>query len=81
MAYTKNKRVLVRYEIDDICETMDEAIRRCVFELFFTIKPKGRDIDLDLCVLYFIITKHQRGELNVEANSRRTDEVYYQIAN
>jgi signal transduction histidine kinase len=54
-------------EIEDNGPGMDEAIRKRVFEPFYTTKPVGEGTGLGLSVSYFIITENHGGKIAVES--------------
>jgi PAS domain S-box-containing protein len=56
----------VRIVIADNGPGMTEAIRRRIFEPFYTTKPPGIGTGLGLSVSYFIITQSHRGRMRAE---------------
>ncbi|MCP4690419.1 MAG: PAS domain S-box protein [Desulfobacterales bacterium] len=63
----EKERCMVRVEIEDNGPGMEEAIRKRVFEPFYTTKPVGVGAGLGLSVSYFIITENHGGEMTVES--------------
>lgn len=61
------ERKMVCMEIEDNGPGMDEAIRKRVFEPFYTTKPVGEGTGLGLSVSYFIITENHGGKIAVES--------------
>ncbi|MCB2214928.1 HAMP domain-containing histidine kinase [Desulfofustis glycolicus] len=57
----------VRIVIADNGPGMTEAIRRRIFEPFYTTKPPGIGTGLGLSVSYFIITQSHRGRMRAES--------------
>jgi signal transduction histidine kinase len=58
---------MMRIEISDNGNGMEEDVRKRIFEPFFTTKPPDRGTGLGLSVSYFIITENHKGELIVES--------------
>ncbi|MHC1729637.1 MAG: PAS domain S-box protein [Syntrophobacteraceae bacterium] len=58
---------VVRVEIEDNGDGMDESTRKRLFEPFFTTKPPGLGTGLGLSVSYFIITEDHQGAISVES--------------
>ncbi|MBN2290997.1 MAG: PAS domain S-box protein [Pirellulales bacterium] len=58
---------MVKIEIQDNGPGMSEAVRRRVFEPFYTTKSVGVGTGLGLSVSYFIITEKHQGTLSVES--------------
>jgi PAS domain S-box-containing protein len=56
----------VRIEIEDNGPGMEEAVRRRIFEPFYTTKAQGAGTGLGLSVSYFIITENHGGMISVE---------------
>ncbi len=76
LARTDNPRFVIRtwfeqdrgmavIEIEDNGPGMEEAVRKRVFEPFFTNKPPGEGTGLGMSVSYFIITENHSGEMRV----------------
>ncbi len=63
----EKERKIVCMEIEDNGPGMDEAIRKRVFEPFYTTKPVGEGTGLGLSVSYFIITENHGGKMAVES--------------
>ena len=55
-------------EIEDNGPGMSEAIRKRIFEPFYTTKPEGIGTGLGLSVSYFIIKDNHKGEISVESS-------------
>ncbi|MCP4195513.1 MAG: PAS domain S-box protein [Proteobacteria bacterium] len=66
LAHEKISR-MVRIEIEDNGPGMDAAIRKRVFEPFYTTKSPNQGTGLGLSVSYFIITDTHGGEIGVES--------------
>lgn len=58
----------VNIEIEDNGRGMEEAVRRRVFEPFYTTKDIGIGTGLGLSVSYFIITEGHKGTMEVESS-------------
>ena len=58
---------MIRIEIEDNGSGMEKAVRKRVFEPFYTTKPVGVGTGLGLSVSYFIINKYHHGEMHVES--------------
>ncbi|MDM8521878.1 PocR ligand-binding domain-containing protein [Desulfococcaceae bacterium HSG8] len=63
----KKETGILRIEIEDNGPGMDEAVRKRIFEPFFTSKPVGEGTGLGLSVSYFIITENHGGEMSVKS--------------
>lgn len=64
--YEETRNMLVT-EIEDNGPGMTEAVRKRIFEPFYTTKPKSIGTGLGLSVSYFIITENHGGELLVDS--------------
>ncbi len=60
-------RNMVRIEIEDNGPGMTEAVRKRIFEPFYTTKPVGEGTGLGLSVSYMIITNNHLGLMEVES--------------
>lgn len=63
----KSDNEMVRAEVEDNGCGMEEAVRRRVFEPYFTTKEVGVGTGLGLSISYFIITETHRGSMSVES--------------
>jgi PAS domain S-box-containing protein len=63
----KSDREMVRVEVEDNGYGMEEAVRRRVFEPYFTTKEVGVGTGLGLSISYFIVTETHRGSMSVES--------------
>ncbi len=63
----KHDEDMVRVEIEDNGEGMEEDVRKRVFEPFFTTKEVGVGTGLGLSVSYFIITDDHGGTMECES--------------
>jgi PAS domain S-box-containing protein len=68
---TRKEGGFARIEIEDNGPGMDEAVRRKVFEPFFSTKPPGEGTGLGLSVSFFIITNNHSGSITVESEPGR----------
>jgi polar amino acid transport system substrate-binding protein len=57
----------VRVEIEDNGPGMEDAVRRRVFEPYFTTKEVGVGTGLGLSISYFIVTETHQGTMSVES--------------
>ncbi len=55
-------------EVEDNGPGMDEAVKRRIFEPFYTTKATGEGTGLGLSVAYFIITQNHNGQMHVESS-------------
>ncbi len=63
----RNTGDTVTIEVEDNGPGMDEAVRKRVFEPFYTTKEPGAGTGLGLSVSYFIITNNHGGAMAVES--------------
>jgi PAS domain S-box-containing protein len=61
----------VHLEVEDNGPGLDEAVRRRMFEPFYTTKPPGVGSGLGLSVSYFIIAENHGGNMSVESEPGR----------
>jgi PAS domain S-box-containing protein len=61
----------VKIEIEDNGKGMENAIRKRIFEPFYTTKPTGKGTGLGLSVSYMIITSFHKGTMEVESEPNR----------
>ena len=64
--HTRREKDWAVLEVADNGPGMPEAVRRRIFEPFYTTKPAGGGTGLGLAVSYFIITNNHRGQIFVE---------------
>ncbi len=62
-----DEKNMVRIEVEDNGPGMKEAVRKRVFEPFFSTKPPGSGTGLGLAVSFFIITENHHGTTHVES--------------
>ncbi|WP_243357671.1 cache domain-containing protein [Fundidesulfovibrio terrae] len=64
---TRREPHFARIDIQDNGPGMDEALRRRIFEPFYSTKQPGEGTGLGLSVSFFIITKNHGGTIHVES--------------
>ena len=64
----RNDRNMVKCTVADNGPGMDEAVRKRVFEPFYTTKSPGIGTGLGLSVSYFIITQNHQGVFQVDSS-------------
>lgn len=65
--YLDVEAAMIVIEIEDNGPGMSEAVKKRIFEPFYTTKPVGVGTGLGMSVSYFIINENQNGELAVES--------------
>ncbi len=68
MIHIHNDRNMVKCTVSDNGPGMDEAVRKRVFEPFYTTKSPGIGTGLGLSVSYFIITQNHQGVFQVDSS-------------
>lgn len=58
---------MVRIEIENKGPGMAEAVRRRVFEPFFTTRPVGKGVGLGMTAAYYIINEEHNGDISVRS--------------